>query len=203
MSRWPAAAAAAAAAHRAAIRPLWPFGVPRNVLSISPLCADVRTFRCSSQGHVLLDSFGGRACNAAGGGQPIMYGKQQHRLSRSSSAEPTELLAAIKKSLPTQLPPLDSHTIAKLKVGAQAVAQQAGLGPSTQLGLGSRRLPPPLLHRTPLHPSGCCHPSHVHNPGASAEEGSGPAAASQPLGQAGAAWRAPGEQQLCGIVTCR
>lgn len=49
------------------------------------------------------------------GAQPIMSGK--HRLSRSSSAEPTKLLAAIKKSLPTQLPPLDSHTIAKLKVG--------------------------------------------------------------------------------------
>lgn len=40
----------------------------------------------------------------------------KHRLSRSSSAEPTELLAAIRKSLPSQLPPLDSHTIAKLKV---------------------------------------------------------------------------------------
>lgn len=73
-----------------------------------------------------------------------MYGKQQHRLSRSSSAEPTELLAAIKKSLPTQLPPLDSHTIAKLKVGAQAGAQQAGLGPSTQLGL-----PPPSVRPAP------------------------------------------------------
>ncbi|PRW45162.1 hypothetical protein C2E21_6125 [Chlorella sorokiniana] len=69
-------------------------------------------------------------------------GKQQHRLSRSSSAEPTELLAAIRKGLPTQLPPLDSHTVAKLKEQAlkKAADLQQQASQSAKQGLHGARL---------------------------------------------------------------
>jgi hypothetical protein len=39
-----------------------------------------------------------------------------HRLSRSSTGEPQELLAAIRKQLPSKLPQLDERTLNKLKV---------------------------------------------------------------------------------------
>lgn len=55
----------------------------------------------------------------------------KHRLARSASAEPTELLSAIRRGLP-QLPPLDAHTIAKLKVRASDMAAGAGLAPGSR-----------------------------------------------------------------------
>ena len=39
-----------------------------------------------------------------------------HRLARSSSGENVELLAAIRRQLPRQLPALDARTLEKLKV---------------------------------------------------------------------------------------
>lgn len=78
-------------------------------------------------------------------GQPrVMAGAGKHRLSRSSSAEPTELLAAIRRGLPTQLPPLDSHTVAKLKVGVSS-----GMLGSPRACRRLELLPPPPVRPTP------------------------------------------------------
>ena len=79
--------------------------------------------------HLQFEFFGGGAPAMLPGAPPVMAGVGKHRLSRSSSAEPAELLAAIRRGLPTQLPPLDAHTVAKLKVGIVSVM----LGSSTAL----------------------------------------------------------------------
>lgn len=49
-----------------------------------------------------------------------------HRLANSSSSdEPRELLKAIKKQLPRQLPTLDEHTLAKLKASGSPLLAEA------------------------------------------------------------------------------
>ena len=64
-----------------------------------------------------------------------------HRLSRSSTAEPQELLAAIRKQLPSKLPQLDERTLNKLKVRGGRQAWQ--IEHASKCAGTCRPLPPP------------------------------------------------------------